>query len=88
MAGRTGLEGRTYVAASLVPGVPAGLHPGPPGASDTQRHPPLASLVYVPVLPLALIQLSLRERFPGPYNLYSDWANVAFFWRRWRLRLP
>lgn len=35
--------------------------------------------VYLPILPLALIQLMLRERFPGPYNLYNDWANVAFF---------
>ena len=35
--------------------------------------------VYVPILPLVVIQLSLRERFPGPYNLYSDWANVLFF---------
>ena len=35
--------------------------------------------IYLPILPLAVIQLSLRERFPGPYNLYSDWANVAFF---------
>jgi uncharacterized protein (DUF2147 family) len=35
--------------------------------------------VYLPILPLALIQLTLRERFPGPYNLYRDWANVAFY---------
>jgi uncharacterized protein (DUF2147 family) len=35
--------------------------------------------VYLPILPLALIQLALRERFPGPYNLYNDWASVAFF---------
>ncbi len=35
--------------------------------------------VYLPILPLALIQLTLRERFPGPYNLYNDWANVSFF---------
>lgn len=35
--------------------------------------------VYLPILPLAWIQLTLRERFPGPYNLYSDWANVSFF---------
>jgi uncharacterized protein (DUF2147 family)/peptidoglycan/LPS O-acetylase OafA/YrhL len=34
---------------------------------------------YLPILPLALIQLTLRERFPGPYNLYNDWANVAFY---------
>jgi glucan biosynthesis protein C len=35
--------------------------------------------VYVPILPLALIQLTLRERFPGPYNLYNDWASVSFY---------
>lgn len=35
--------------------------------------------VYLPILPLALIQLILRERFPGPYNLYNDWASVAFY---------
>lgn len=35
--------------------------------------------VYFPILPLAAIQLVLRERFPGPYNLYNDWANVPFF---------
>jgi uncharacterized protein (DUF2147 family) len=34
---------------------------------------------YAPMLPLVLVQLTLRERFPGPYNLYRDWANVAFF---------
>jgi len=26
-----------------------------------------------------LIQLLLRERFPGPYNLYDDWASVAYY---------
>ena len=35
--------------------------------------------IYLPILPLALIQLTLRERFPGPYNLYNDWASVAFY---------
>lgn len=35
--------------------------------------------VYLPILPLALIQLGLRERFPGPYNLYNDWASMAFY---------
>lgn len=35
--------------------------------------------VYAPILPLAAIQLGLRERFPGPYNLYDDWASVAFY---------
>ena len=35
--------------------------------------------IYLPILPLTGIQLSLRERFPGPYNLYDDWASVSFF---------
>jgi uncharacterized protein (DUF2147 family)/fucose 4-O-acetylase-like acetyltransferase len=35
--------------------------------------------IYVPIVPLALIQLTLRERFPGPYNLYNDWASVAYY---------
>jgi peptidoglycan/LPS O-acetylase OafA/YrhL len=35
--------------------------------------------IYLPILPLAGIQLGLRERFPGPYNLYNDWASVSFF---------
>ena len=41
--------------------------------------PPSRLRVYLPILPLALIQLTLRERFPGPYNLYNDWASVAFY---------
>jgi len=40
---------------------------------------PSRAWVYLPILPLALVQLTLRERFPGPYNLYNDWANVAFY---------
>lgn len=35
--------------------------------------------VYAPILPLAAIQLGLRERFPGPYNLYHDWASLSYF---------
>jgi fucose 4-O-acetylase-like acetyltransferase len=35
--------------------------------------------VYAPILPLVLIQLTLRERWPGPYNLVADWANFSFF---------
>jgi peptidoglycan/LPS O-acetylase OafA/YrhL len=46
-----------------------------PGA----RSPRSPLWVYAPLLPLAAIQLGLRERFPGPYNLYADWANVSFF---------
>jgi uncharacterized protein (DUF2147 family)/fucose 4-O-acetylase-like acetyltransferase len=46
---------------------------------DLRRLRPSRAWVYAPILPLALIQLTLRERFPGPYNLYRDWANVAFY---------
>jgi glucan biosynthesis protein C len=35
--------------------------------------------VYFPIIPLVLVQLTLRERFPGPYNLYNDWASVSFY---------
>jgi glucans biosynthesis protein C len=35
--------------------------------------------VYAPIIPLVAIQLTLRERWPGPYNLVSDWANFSFF---------
>jgi glucan biosynthesis protein C len=36
-------------------------------------------LVYVPAVPLAVIQLTLREHWPGVPNLYNDWANVAYY---------
>jgi peptidoglycan/LPS O-acetylase OafA/YrhL len=35
--------------------------------------------VYAPIIPLIAIQLALRERWPGPYNLVADWANFSFF---------
>jgi peptidoglycan/LPS O-acetylase OafA/YrhL len=35
--------------------------------------------IYLPIVPLALVQLTLRERFPGPYNLYNDWASMSFY---------
>jgi len=35
--------------------------------------------VYLPIIPLAVIQLTLRSRWPGIYNLYNDWANVAYY---------
>ena len=34
---------------------------------------------YAPLVPLVVIQLVLRERWPGPYNLVADWANFGFF---------
>ena len=40
---------------------------------------PSRAWVYAPLAPLVLIQLTLRERYPGPYNLYADWANVSYF---------
>jgi glucan biosynthesis protein C len=38
-----------------------------------------AAWVYAPIVPLALVQLTLRERWPGIQNLYDDWANVAYY---------
>src|SRR6185503_6565741 len=35
--------------------------------------------VYLPLVPLAVIQLTMRSRWPGIYNLYNDWANVAYY---------
>ena len=38
-----------------------------------------AWVVYVPLVPLVVIQLTMRERWPGIYNLYNDWANIAYY---------
>ena len=38
-----------------------------------------AAALYLPLLPLIGIQLTLRGRWPGIYNLYNDWANVAYY---------
>jgi uncharacterized protein (DUF2147 family) len=38
-----------------------------------------AWMVYAPLVPLVVIQLTMRERWPGIYNLYDDWANVAYY---------
>ena len=38
-----------------------------------------AWMLYVPLVPLVVIQLTMRERWPGIYNLYNDWANVAYY---------
>ncbi|MBI4514253.1 MAG: DUF2147 domain-containing protein [Deltaproteobacteria bacterium] len=35
--------------------------------------------VYAPILPLALIQVTMRERWPGLQNLIDDWANFAYY---------
>ncbi len=37
------------------------------------------AMVYLPIVPLAVIQLTMRSRWPGIYNLYNDWANVAYY---------
>ncbi len=40
---------------------------------------PPAALVYAPIVPLALVQVSLRDRWPGFQNLVDDWANFAYY---------
>jgi peptidoglycan/LPS O-acetylase OafA/YrhL len=35
--------------------------------------------VYLPIVPLALVQGVLRPHWPGLQNLYDDWANVAYY---------
>ncbi len=35
--------------------------------------------VYAPLVPLVAGEVLLRPHFPGPYNLYSDWANFSQF---------
>ncbi len=37
------------------------------------------SHAWLPVLPLALVQLTLRSRWPGYQNLADDWANVSYY---------
>ncbi len=38
-----------------------------------------AAWVYVPILPLALIQVTMRGRWPGVQNLSDDWANFLLY---------
>jgi glucan biosynthesis protein C len=35
--------------------------------------------VYLPVVPLVLVQVFLRPHWPGLQNLYDDWANVGYY---------
>jgi len=35
--------------------------------------------VYAPILPLAIVQVTMRERWPGLQNLINDWANFAYY---------
>ncbi|HYB99658.1 MAG TPA: acyltransferase [Candidatus Limnocylindrales bacterium] len=36
-------------------------------------------MLYAPMALLVVVQLTMRERWPGIYNLYDDWANVAYY---------
>lgn len=47
--------------------------------SIRQLRPIGAIWVYMPIVPLIMIQLTLREHFAGIYNLYNDWANFAYY---------
>ena len=46
-------------------------------AGEPDRVP--VAWVYAPILPLALIQVTMRGRWPGVQNLYDDWANFLFY---------
>jgi uncharacterized protein (DUF2147 family)/peptidoglycan/LPS O-acetylase OafA/YrhL len=46
-------------------------------SGELARVPVLA--VYMPIVPLTLIQLALRPYWPGIQNLYDDWANFAYY---------
>jgi peptidoglycan/LPS O-acetylase OafA/YrhL len=35
--------------------------------------------IYLPIVPLALVQVLLRPHWPGLQNLYDDWANVGYY---------
>lgn len=35
--------------------------------------------VYAPIIPLAIVQVTLRPLWPGIQNLYDDWANIAYY---------
>lgn len=36
-------------------------------------------VIYLGILPLALVQIMLRERWPGFQNLVDDWANFSYY---------
>ncbi|HUI28373.1 MAG TPA: acyltransferase family protein [Candidatus Kryptonia bacterium] len=36
-------------------------------------------MVYLPIVPLVLIQTTLRWRWPGVQNLYDDWGNFSYY---------
>jgi len=46
------------------------------GASFELRRP---AAIYLGIVPLALVQITLRERWPGYQNLVDDWANFSYY---------
>jgi glucan biosynthesis protein C len=36
-------------------------------------------VIYLPIIPLALVQVTLRGYWPGFQNLFDDWANFAYY---------
>jgi glucans biosynthesis protein C len=44
----------------------------------SERRPP-RWLVYAPIVPLAFVQATLRDRWPGFQNLVDDWANFSYY---------
>ena len=48
-------------------------------AAAPAARPPSLRALYLPLVPLVLIQTTLRLRWPGVQNLYDDWANVAYY---------
>jgi glucan biosynthesis protein C len=38
-----------------------------------------AACLYLPMIPLILIEIVLRPHWPGLQNLYHDWANLAYY---------
>ena len=57
------------------------------GSHSTGSHSQAASAgtemgsvaIYLPILPLALIQVTLRGYWPGFQNLLDDWANFSYY---------
>ena len=48
-------------------------------SATTAKYASLIVASVVMMLPLVVIQLLLRERWPGVQNLYDDWANFAYY---------
>ncbi len=43
------------------------------------RLPSSPAWLYAPIVPLAIIQVTMRGRWPGLQNLVDDWANFAYY---------